>query len=163
MNDQELLTQCYHRMYQGMIQKDSSLLAETLDDSFVLIHMTGMRQTKRQYMEAILNGTLNYFSEQTEGVQTSIQDNEAQFVGQSQVSAAVFGGGRHTWRLQLSMRAVKKNGQEKKSFCMLIWPMRFCLIRTRPLGKLPYTIKTSSKTIGGGGYTPPPFFGGAVK
>ena len=111
MNDQELLTQCYHRMYQGMIQKDSSLLAETLDDSFVLIHMTGMRQTKRQYMEAILNGTLNYFSEQTEGVQASIQNNEAQFVGQSQVSAAVFGGGRHTWRLQLSMRAVKKNGQ----------------------------------------------------
>lgn len=56
MNDQELLTQCYHRMYQGMIQKDSSLLAETLDDSFVLLHMTGMRQTKRQYIEAIIFG-----------------------------------------------------------------------------------------------------------
>ena len=111
MNDQELLTRCYHRMYQGMIQKDSSLLAETLNDSFVLIHLTGMRQTKRQYMEAILNGTLNYFSEQTEGIQTSIQGSEAQFVGQSRVSAAVFGGDRHTWRLQLSMRAVKKTGQ----------------------------------------------------
>ena len=98
-------------MYQGMIQKDSSLLEETLDDSFVLIHMTGMRQTKRQYIESIIDGTLNYFSEQTESVQTSIQGSEAQFVGQSRVSAAVFGGGQHTWRLQLSMRAVKKNGQ----------------------------------------------------
>ena len=111
MNDQELLTQCYHRMYQGMIQKEPSLLTETLDDSFVLIHMTGMRQTRRQYIESIINGTLNYYSEQTESVQSTIQGNEAQFVGQSRVSAAVFGGDRHTWRLRLSMRAVKKNGQ----------------------------------------------------
>ena len=111
MNDQELLTLCYHRMYQGMIQKELLLLDETLDDSFVLIHMTGMRQTKQQYIASIINGTLNYYSEQTETVQTSIQDNKAQFVGQSLVSAAVFGGGRYTWRLQLSIRAVKKNEQ----------------------------------------------------
>ena len=111
MNDQELLTLCYHRMYQGMIQKELLLLDETLDDSFVLIHMTGMSQTKQQYIASIINGTLNYYSEQTETVQTSIQDNKAQFVGQSLVSAAVFGGGRYTWRLQLSIRAVKKNEQ----------------------------------------------------
>ena len=73
--------------------------------------MTEMRQTKRQYIESIINGTLNYYSEQTEAVQTSTQGNKAKFVGQSRVSAAVFGGGRHTWRLQLSMQAVKKNGQ----------------------------------------------------
>ena len=48
MNDKELLTQCYHTMYRGMIEKDMELLGESLDKSFVLVHMTGMRQTKRQ-------------------------------------------------------------------------------------------------------------------
>ena len=110
MNDQELLAERYRLMYRGMIQKDAMLLEEVLDDSFVLLHMTGMRQSKNQYIEAILNGTLNYYSEQAEAVSSTIEDNTARLVGQSRVTAAVFGGGKHIWRLQLTMRAVKRNG-----------------------------------------------------
>ena len=31
--------------------------------------------------------------------------------GRSRVTAAVFGGGRHTWHLQLTFQLVKRNGQ----------------------------------------------------
>ena len=110
MDDQELLTQCYQKMYRGMVQKDSALLEATLDEAFVLIHMTGMRQSKRQYIEAIADGTLNYYSEQTDGIDITVEGDTARLVGRSSVNAAVFGGGRHTWRLQLAMNAAKRDG-----------------------------------------------------
>ena len=111
MDDKELLTQCYHTMYRGMIEKDMELLGESLDESFVLVHMTGMRQTKRQYMDYIANGTLNYYSEKTEHMEIVVDGEQARLVGQSKVNAAVFGGGKHIWSPQLSMKAVKRNGK----------------------------------------------------
>ena len=111
MDDKELLTQCYHTMYRGMIEKDMELLGESLNESFVLVHMTGMRQTKSQYMDYIANGTLNYHSEKTEHMEIVVDGEQARLVGQSKVNAAVFGGGKHIWSLQLSMKAVKRNGK----------------------------------------------------
>lgn len=111
LDDKELLTQCYHTMYRGMIKKDMELLGESLDESFVLVHMTGMRQTKSQYMDYIANGTLNYYSEKTEHMEIAVSEDQAKLVGQSRVNAAVFGGGKHVWSLQLSMKAVKRNGK----------------------------------------------------
>ncbi|MDE6435030.1 MAG: nuclear transport factor 2 family protein [Lachnospiraceae bacterium] len=70
-----------------------------------------MRQTKRQYMDYIANVTLNYYSEKTENMGIVVYGDTAQLVGQSKVHAAVFGGGKHVWRLQLSMKAVKRNGK----------------------------------------------------
>ena len=111
MDDQKLLAECYHAMYQGMIRKDATLLNEVLDDSFVLLHMTGMCQSKRQYIEAIVNGTLNYYSEQMDAVDITVTGDTARLVGQSRVTAAVFGGETHTWRLQLARDAVKRDRQ----------------------------------------------------
>ena len=98
------LQKLYSDMYHYMIAKDVSKLGSILDDSFVLVHMTGMRQTKREYLKAIKNGTLNYFSEELERFSAQVSEDTAVLVGQSRVSAAVFGGGRHTWRLQLDIK-----------------------------------------------------------
>ena len=68
MGDHKLLTECCHTMYQGMVQKNEALLDRVLDDSFVLLHMTGTRRSKRQYIEVIVNSTLNYDSEQTDDI-----------------------------------------------------------------------------------------------
>jgi hypothetical protein len=46
MDEKEVLADRYRKMYDGMISKDMELLDEVLDESFVLIHMTGMRQSK---------------------------------------------------------------------------------------------------------------------
>ena len=44
-NDEQIIRDAYIRMYEGMIKKDESILREVLDDSFVLVHMTGIVMT----------------------------------------------------------------------------------------------------------------------
>lgn len=99
----ERVEDCYRQMYQGMIDKDRKILSKVLDDGFVLIHMMGMRQSKEAFIRAVEDGTLNYFSVDHQSIETEMQDDTAQLIGQSVVSAAVFGGGRHIWRLQLDL------------------------------------------------------------
>ena len=108
-NDKTLLERAYAEMYRAMIVKDTAALGSMLDDSFVLVHMTGMRQAKHDYLQAIANGTLNYYSCDDTRLEISIKGESAQMTGCSRVAAAVFGGGRHTWSLQLDI-ALKKQG-----------------------------------------------------
>ena len=108
MDDKEKIENCYRQMYLGMIRKDRSMLTEVLDDSFVLVHMTGMRQSKTAFINAVEDGTLNYFSVDHQRIEASVHGEQAELVGQSEVAAAVFGGGRSTWRLQLKLKLEQK-------------------------------------------------------
>ena len=110
MSEQEKIINCYREMYRGMIDKERSVLDDVLDDSFVLVHMTGMRQTKEAFIRAVEDGTLNYFSANHQRMDANIDGRHAELLGQSIVSAAVFGGGRHTWHLQLKLKLVQKDG-----------------------------------------------------
>lgn len=101
-------------MYSAMVKKDEAELDRVHNDSFVLIHMTGMRQDKAAYIRAIMDGTLNYYSEKTDSLDVQMnQDDTAMLTGRSLVNAAVFGGGRHTWRLQLRFDLKKIGGEWK--------------------------------------------------
>lgn len=42
MTDKEQIIQLYHEMYAAMVNKDRAGLERVHDDSFVLVHMTGM-------------------------------------------------------------------------------------------------------------------------
>ena len=109
-NDEQLIRDTYVRMYEGMIAKDESTLREVLGDSFVLVHMTGMRQPKDAFIKAVLNGTLNYYSAEHENMPVEISGDTAVLTGQSYVAAAVFGGGRHNWHLQQKCSLKKTDG-----------------------------------------------------
>lgn len=111
MSDEEKLRQLYEDMYAAMVAKDAAELDRVHDDSFVLIHMTGMRQDKNAYIKAIGNGTLNYYSAETEGLEIRVRGSTATISGRSRVTAAVFGGGKHTWRLQLFFHAKKTDDE----------------------------------------------------
>ncbi len=111
MTDKEQIIQLYKKMYSAMVNKDKAELERVHDDSFVLVHMTGMRQPKDVYISSIMDGTLNYFSAEHEDMQVEVKGDTAVLVGRSRVTAAVFGGGKHTWRLQLRFQLVKKNGE----------------------------------------------------
>lgn len=100
MDDQEQMIEAYQKMYCAMIAKDEAGLDAVLDDSFVLVHMTGMRQSKQEFIKAVLNGTLNYYSAEHENMTVEITGDTAVLTGQSYVAAAVFGGGRSNWHLQ---------------------------------------------------------------
>ena len=109
-NDEQLIRDAYIRMYEGMIAKDESVLREVLDDSFVLVHMTGMRQPKEEFIKAVLNGTLNYYSAEHENMPVEIRGDTAVLTGQSYVAAAVFSGGRSNLHLQQKCSLKKTDG-----------------------------------------------------
>ena len=107
MNEKEKLENAYKQMYCGMIEKNREVLSEVLGSDFVLIHMTGMRQSKEAFIRAVEDGTLNYFSAEHQNIEPEIHGDTAVLIGQSIVNAAVFGGRRNTWRLQLKIKLTK--------------------------------------------------------
>ncbi|MCH5155095.1 MAG: nuclear transport factor 2 family protein [Clostridiales bacterium] len=96
----------YRALYRAMIEKDDTALNKLLDNSFVLVHMTGMRQNKLEFIRAVESGTLNYFSEELQEARTIVHKDFVRFTGKSIVEASVFGGGRHTWHLQLDIKYI---------------------------------------------------------
>lgn len=79
-----------------------------------------MRQSKEEFIRAVENGTLNYYSADHQHTGIDINEASAVMTGQSSVNAAVFGGGRYTWRLRLKLKLIKtadswKNTEAKAS------------------------------------------------
>ena len=109
--EQEQIACCYRDMYHAMIAKDTLALDSLLDDGFVLVHMTGMRQSKAEYLHHIARGTLNYYSCENTQLDIKVNGDYASLIGRSRVNASVFGGGRHSWQLQLDIDLEKKNGR----------------------------------------------------
>ncbi len=111
MTDKEQIEALYREMYAAMVSKDTATLNRVHADDFVLTHMTGMHQSKQEYIRAIAEGTLNYYSAEHEQMDIKVDGNNATLTGRSRVNAAVFGGGRHTWRLQLSFKLVNRDSR----------------------------------------------------
>lgn len=111
MDDKQQIEALYKQMYRAMIAKDTATLGSLLDEKSVLIHMTGTRQPKHDYLRAIKDGTLNYYSVEDDEIIIEVNGDKATMTGRSRVNAAVYGGGRHTWRLQIKSTVVKKEGR----------------------------------------------------
>lgn len=112
MTDEERVAQLYRDLCDASMRKDAQGMAAVLADDYVLVHMTGMRQGKQAYIDAVCDGTLNYYSTEHDSVDVRIApDGEhASIRGRSRVHAAVFGGGRHTWHLQQDLKAELRDG-----------------------------------------------------
>lgn len=113
MDEKERIENAYRAMYEAMVKKDRDSLSAVLEDGFVLLHMTGMQQSKDAFIRAVEDGTLNYYSAVHEHFDIAVHGDLAELIGQSVVNAAVFGGGRHTWRLQLACKLKKYNNHWK--------------------------------------------------
>ena len=110
MSDTEQIQALYLCMYDGMVRKDRAMLDRVLDDRFVLIHMTGLRQTKSEYIEAVLDGTLNYYAVRHESLPVTVRGDTGELIGRAQVTAEVFGSRRATYALQQTLELEKTDG-----------------------------------------------------
>ncbi len=110
-DDREQIIACYKAMYDGMIRKDIEYLKEYLDESYELIHMTGVRMDRQEYFDAMLDGTLNYYSCEHKHISVSISGDTAELTGDTRVSAAVYGGSRRFWNLRLTCTLIRKGGK----------------------------------------------------
>jgi len=111
MEEKEKITNCYYELYHYMIKKDITKLEEILDVYFALIHMTGMNQSRAEFLKYIENGTLNYYSAEHKDISINIEGDKAYVIGKSLVSAAVFHGGIGKWKLQLNIKFIKREGK----------------------------------------------------
>lgn len=111
MGDREEVEGCYRTMYDGMVLRSRALLESVLSDSFVLVHMTGMRQSRERFVASVLDGTLNYYSADHRCIDARIDGDTAALTGLTLVEAAVFGGGRGTWRLRLDLELSRRGGR----------------------------------------------------
>lgn len=100
MSEEQLIEELYKKYWEYMINKDAEGLRSIMSSDYYLLHMTGVKQSAEVFIKGLLDGTFNYYSADHDEVSVNITGDSAIMVGKSRVLAAVYGGGRHSWRLQ---------------------------------------------------------------
>ena len=113
MTDEEQIKELYIRYWQYMIDKDADGLNSLQTDDYYLMHMTGVKQSWEVFIKGLLDGTFNYYSAEHDSIDVNIIGDIAVMVGKSRVVAAVYGGGKGSWRLQGDFTLRKENGAWK--------------------------------------------------
>ena len=113
MTEAQKISDVYRKYWDGMIRKDTDLLRSLMSEDYYLEHMTGVRQSKETFLRELTGGTFNYYSADHDSIEVCIDGDEAVMTGQSRVLAAVYGGGKHSWRLQGDFTLRRENGNWK--------------------------------------------------
>ena len=108
--DEEIIKDLYRDYWRYMIEKNAEGLRRIMSDDYYLLHMTGVRQSKEEFIKGLLGGTFNYYSAEHDGIDVEIGGENAKMTGKSRVLAAVYGGGKHLWRLRGDFTLRKENG-----------------------------------------------------
>ena len=109
----EEVRQLYIDLCQASIDKNIDRLREILDEDYVLVHMTGMRQSKSEYINSIKNGELKYYDLVHEDIEVSIDEEHAKVIGKTNTLASPFGITKSWWRLKQELTMKKVNGKWK--------------------------------------------------
>ena len=99
-NDREAIRALYREYWRCMIAKDADGLRAILAEDYSLLHMTGVQQSAEVFLRGLLDGTFNYYAAEHDSIDVQVSGDQAVMVGKSRVLAAVYGGGKHLWRLR---------------------------------------------------------------
>ena len=108
--EEEAIRELYRAYWRCMIAGDAERLRGMLADGYVLTHMTGVRQSREEFLRGLRDGTFRYFSADHDSIRVTVRGDAASMTGRSRVTAAVYGGGAHSWRLQGDFTLQKENG-----------------------------------------------------
>ena len=96
---QEEVLERFKEFQKAMIEKDSIKLNEIISENYTLTHMSGKTQTKQEYIDEIMNGTLNYYKSIIDNPQITIfEDTKAVLKADVTLDAKVYGM-KGTWTL----------------------------------------------------------------
>ena len=110
MKDEEIIKKLYIKLCDASINKDTHALNEILSDDYILVHMTGRNQTKKEYINSVERGELKYYDSIHESIEVSINGDEATLVGKTRTLASPFGIGKSWWNLRQDIILRKENG-----------------------------------------------------
>ena len=111
MSDKELVRKLYIDLCEASINKDLIKLGEILSDDYVLVHMTGMKQTKEDYLDSVKSGELSYFESKHESIDVNINGDDATIIGKTKTLASPFGTSKSWWNLRQDLKAKKIDGK----------------------------------------------------
>ncbi len=111
MKDEEIIRKLYIDLCEASINKDLDKLNDLLSDDYVLIHMTGMKQSKEDYTISVNKGELKYFDSIHESIEVKIEGNKAFVIGKTKTLASPFGMSTSWWRLRQDLVLEKRNGK----------------------------------------------------
>ena len=94
--DQGQHLEVIHLLLEGMANKDRAMLEEAILKNALLFHMTGRSETREEYIQDILDGTLNYYDYRIIGS----SENEVKV----RLLAKVYGGNKSWWTLAMSIK-----------------------------------------------------------
>jgi len=105
---QEEILERFIEFQKAMIEKNHN---EILNDNYTLTHMSGKTQTKHEYINEILDGTLNYYQSTIDNPDiTIIENTKAIFKANVTLDAKVYGI-KGTWTLHSEQTMEKINGK----------------------------------------------------
>lgn len=110
MNDSNEIKALYRTYWNYMIDKNADGLRSIMTEDYCLMHMTGAKQSRETFLTGLVDGTFNYYSAVHDDIEVSVNENTATMTGKSHVMAAVYGGGKHRWRLQGDFTVRKEDG-----------------------------------------------------
>ena len=116
MSDKELLGKLYIDLCDVIINKDLDKLNKILSDDYILVHMTGMKQSKEDYIESVRSGELAYYESNHESIEVNINGEEATIIGKTKTLASPFGSSKSWWNLRQDLKAKKINGKWMLTF-----------------------------------------------
>ncbi len=109
MDEEGKITELYKDYWNYMIEKNIEGLRGLMSSDYYLYHMTGVRQSVDEFLKGLDNGTFNYYSAEHDDIIVKVYGDEATMIGKSRVVAAVYGGGKGSWRLQGDFTLRKEN------------------------------------------------------
>ena len=112
-DDRELIREMYRKYWRCMIDKDADGLRSLMADDYSLLHMTGVKQSAEVFLKGLTDGTFNYYEADHDSIEVKLNGSSALMIGRSRVTAAVYGGRKHSWRLQGDFSLRKENGTWK--------------------------------------------------
>ena len=110
MGDIESIREMYREYWRCMIAKDVDGLRGLMAKDYYLRHMTGVKQSAEVFLKGLMDGTFNYYSADHDSIEVAVDGDGAKLIGKSRVTAAVYGGGKSSWRLRGDFTLRNENG-----------------------------------------------------
>ncbi|MBQ2640278.1 MAG: nuclear transport factor 2 family protein [Bacilli bacterium] len=109
MSDEEIIKKLYIELSEASVNKDIDKLNSILADDYILVHMTGMNQSKNDYIESVLSGELKYYESKHESIDVIINNDKAKVIGKTKTLASPFGSSKSWWNLKQEIELEKIN------------------------------------------------------
>ena len=107
----EIIKKLYIDLCSASESKDVDTLKEILADDYILVHMTGKKQTKNEYINSVVSEELKYYESIHDSIEVKIDGDVAKVIGKTRTLASPFGMNKMWWRLKQDMTLIKREGK----------------------------------------------------